>query len=394
MTGWDHYLNAASGGKTRWYHWLGGFWLIFIGWIFAQVFLTSPIIPLIESADPEIAAQITAASLDMLTDDNVQKLALYGFGFLTLGAIGTGFWIAARSVKEQDTAQIMGFMALIATAIAIIFSVKLAPLLSDAESTKLMTQAMGLNPWIYICFLLIFPGTLIIVYLIQKYWHSRSITSLHTAFKTYNWSRTFFAIGVFWAIAAMVSVIGHVSGLSPLKLQFDPSRFFGFAIASLLFIPLQSATEEIVIRGYMNQGFGQYIKNPWVVFIITSLFFMALHLANPESTSSAEKGIFMHALTMSSYFSFGYLLCILIYFEGGLETAIGVHVANNLFAAIFVNYEGSVLPTPSVYIASINPSYDLPLNMAMLGLITFILVKTRPRSLIDKIKAPLAQAIS
>ena len=105
---------------------------------------------------------------------------------------------------------------------------------------------------------------------------------------------------------------------------------------------------------------------------------MALHLTNPESTSSAEKGAFMHLVTMSSYFSFGFLLCILVYFEGGLETAIGVHVANNLFAAIFVNYEGSVLPTPSVFIANLSPNYDLPIGMAMLALVTFILVKTRP----------------
>jgi len=68
-------------------------------------------------------------------------------------------------------------------------------------------------------------------------------------------------------------------------------------------------------------------------------------------------------------------------------------VANNLFAAIFVNYEGSVLPTPSVYIASINPSYDLPIGILMIAAVTIILVKTRPEALKRKISAPLDQAI-
>ena len=71
---------------------------------------------------------------------------------------------------------------------------------------------------------------------------------------------------------------------------------------------------------------------------------MALHLGNPEATSSADKGLYMHILTVSSYFLFGYLLCVLVYFEGGLETAIGVHVANNLFAAA-VSYTHLTLPT-------------------------------------------------
>lgn len=389
MMGWTHYVNAASVGKTKWYHWVGGFWFIFVGWIVAQLVLTSPILPLTEAADPELANQITVASTAMLEQLDIARMVLFGLGFLVMTIVASCFWLASRTTKSETDAQKMGWIALFLTILAIFCAYKLGPALSDAESTRLMTQAMGLNPIIYICFLITFPGTLAFVYLIQKVWHGRTITSLHTAFDRYNWNRTLFAIGVFWSIAAVIGAIGHFSGLSPLKLQFDPSRFFGFAIASLLFIPLQSATEEIIVRGYMNQGLGRYIKSPWVVFIITSLFFMALHLANPESTSSAEKGFFMHALTMSSYFSFGYLLCVLVYFEGGLETAIGVHVANNLFAAIFVNYEGSVLPTPSVYIASINPVYDLPIGMIMLALVTFILVKTRPESLKAKIASPI-----
>jgi len=249
---------------------------------------------------------------------------------------------------------------------------------------------MGLNAIIYMCFLITFPGTLLIVYLIQKIWHSRTIKSLHTAFERFNWSRVLFAMGVFWAIAAIFSAIGHFSGHSPLTFQFDPARFFGFALVSFLFIPLQSATEEIIVRGYMNQGLGQYVKNPWVVFFLTSLLFMALHLSNPEASASADKGAYMHFLTMSSYFSFGFLLCILVYYEGGLETAIGVHAANNLFAAVFVNYENSVLPTPSVYITQLNPVYDLPIGMGMLAIVTFILVRTRSARLKAQVAAPLA----
>ena len=388
MTGWTHYVNAANYGYTRWYHWVGGFWLIFIGWIIAQAILTAPILPLIKNADPELASQINEATLAMFSNIDQAALAIFGLGFLSSGFLATGFWIGSRVVEDNKTTNILSIVALIFTLIAAFCGYKLLPTLSDPESTRLMTQGMGLNPLIYISFLITFPGTLLFVYLVQKFWHSRTITHLHTVFERYNWRRTFFAIGVFWAVAASFAAIGHFSGISPLKFQFDPSRFFGFAIASLLFIPLQSATEEIIVRGYMNQGLGQYIKSPWVVFFITSLFFMALHLGNPEATSSADKGTYMHILTVSSYFLFGYLLCVLVYFEGGLETAIGVHVANNLFAAVFINYEGSVLPTPSVYIVELNPSYDLPVSMIMLSIVTYILVRSRPETL----KAALTQS--
>ena len=378
MSAWTHYLNASRSGKINWYHWLGGFWLIFVGWLLAQLILTAPIGPLIERTDPELSNQLNVATLALMERMDPAKLALFSLSFLLSGFLATGFWVAAGNTEDNKRASRFGLVGLFFTFVAILSAYRLGPILSDGESTRLMTQAMGLNPLIYISFLIVFPGTLAVVFMIQKFWHKRTITSLHTAFERYNWRRTFFAIGVFWIIAAGFTTIGHFTGLSPIKVTFDPSRFFVFALASLLFIPLQSATEEIIVRGYMNQGLGQYISNPWIVFIITSLFFMALHLSNPESTSSAQKGAFMHVLTMSSYFSFGFLLCVLVYFEGGLETAIGVHVANNLFAAIFVNYEGSVLPTPSMFIAGQNPQYDLPIGITMLALVTFVLVRTRP----------------
>ena len=105
---------------------------------------------------------------------------------------------------------------------------------------------------------------------------------------------------------------------------------------------------------------------------------MALHLGNPEATNSADKGQLLHLITISSYFLFGFLLCILIYYEGGLESVIGIHAANNIFAAIFVNYEGSVLPVPSLFIAEQKPMVDLPIFVTMLAVVVFILLKYRP----------------
>mgnify|MGYP000271229478 FL=1 len=86
---------------------------------------------------------------------------------------------------------------------------------------------------------------------------------------------------------------------------------------------------------------------------------------------------------MSQYFLFGFILCIIVYFEGGLEAAIGVHAGNNMFAAMFVNYEGSVLPTPSLYVSTPNPQTDAIGVILVLAIIAWGLYKTRVKNIAD-----------
>ena len=224
-------------------------------------------------------------------------------------------------------------------------------------------------------FLLVFPASLIALYLGQKFIHKRTILSLHTAAKKIRWSRGMQAFLLTWAVLGSFVVVGHFSGLSPINTNFDAGRFAIYALVSLIFIPMQSGTEEIVFRGYLNQGFTHILKNKWIAFIITSVLFACLHLSNPEALKGAEDGILI--LTMSSYFFFGFIACLMVWMDDGLESAIGFHAANNTFAAIFVNYEGSVLPTPSLFMATPNTVIDIPVSLAAMALIALILYKTR-----------------
>ncbi|MEP1230626.1 MAG: CPBP family glutamic-type intramembrane protease, partial [Litorimonas sp.] len=158
----------------------------------------------------------------------------------------------------------------------------------DATTTQnqdalgaILGEMIGLNPLTFITFLLTFPIALTGLYIGQKLIHRRTLTSLHTAFKRFRFGRALQAALIIWGILAIGTLIAKALG-APVNYIFDSKRFLGFMIASLLFIPLQSATEEIVFRGYFNQALGHFIKNKWVVFTLTSLGFMALHLSNPE----------------------------------------------------------------------------------------------------------------
>lgn len=254
----------------------------------------------------------------------------------------------------------------------------LLPFLSGGEGAQYFLEMIGVSPVAYGLMLASFPGTLVGLYLVQKFIHKRTIVSLHTAASNINWMRILQCILITWAVFGTLAAIGHFSGFSALKANFDPSRFFVYALVTLIFIPLQSGTEEIVFRGYLNQGFGHFISNKWIVFTITSVMFAAMHLANPEAQSGAEKGMVTHLLVMSQYFMFGFFLSMMVDYDNGLESAIGVHAGNNMFAAMFVNYEGSVLPTPSLFIATPNADTDAIVGLLSLAFLTWIVYRTRP----------------
>lgn len=382
MTNAQAYFNQTQVGESRWWSWLAGTWFFVVGAIIVQSFIASPIPIVAEAVDPEAVRaynETTARMFDTLDMARFGLLALLTVSFAVLGGLG---WLLSQTL-QGTVSKVFGVFAGIGMLGSTVAMFNLYPMLNDPGVNASFMALIGSSAIAYALMLLTFPASLVGLYLVQKFLHKRTITSLHTAATQIDWHRIIFAIAITWAVLGTLSALMHFSGYSPLRMTFDPSRFFTYAIVTLLFIPLQSGTEEIVFRGYLNQGFGHFISNKWVVFVITSVMFAAMHLSNPESVSGAEKGGITHLLVMSQYFLFGFILCIVVYQEGGLEAAIGIHAGNNMFAAMFVNYEGSVLPTPSLFVSTPNPQTDAIGGIIVLSIIAYILHRTRK----DRIKS-------
>lgn len=77
--------------------------------------------------------------------------------------------------------------------------------------------------------------------------------------------------------------------------------------------------------------------------LFTSLLFAVLHFGNPEM----QRGFVWGALT---YFIWGVFLAAITLKDNGLELALAVHAANNLFSFLIMNTQDSVLPTPALLI--------------------------------------------
>jgi len=370
----DAYFNLTQTGESRWWSWIIVFWFTILGWLGAQLIFTGPVGPILDSVDPELSQQMIDMSMQMFTGENMVLFGILSAGFGLSTILGLLFWLIHRSTKET-VRKVFGILCGLMVATSFFTLAKLFPLMSSPEMTELNPKIVAASPLIFMLILLTFPGALIAPYLGQKFLHNRSIKSLHTAATKIRWGRGLQAFFVTWVVLGAFTAMLHFFGISSVRANFGAEQFISYTLVCLLFLPLQSGTEEIIFRGYLNQGFHHFLKNKWVVFTITSLMFMAMHLANPEALAGKESG--MLTLTMSSYFLFGFIACLMVWMDDGLESAIGFHAGNNTFAGIFVNYEGSVIPTPSLFMSTSNPKVDVFVAIASLGVIALIMWQTR-----------------
>ncbi|MET7847817.1 CPBP family intramembrane glutamic endopeptidase [Streptomyces avermitilis] len=95
---------------------------------------------------------------------------------------------------------------------------------------------------------------------------------------------------------------------------------FGPSMAMLVvLVPLQSAAEEYVFRGWLMQAAGAFFRSPWFAIVPQAALFAAAH-GWGTAWGFAELAFF------------GVLAGWLTVRTGGLEASIGLHAVNNLLA--------------------------------------------------------------
>ncbi len=242
---------------------------------------------------------------------------------------------------------------------------------SDEVMTKLSEMDfayfdMSLNTAFFLLILSFVIGFLGIVFSIRIF-HKRTLKSLISPFDKIRWSRIALGFGVWLGMAIISEGISYYIDPDNYIVTFDSSKFLGLLIICLLFLPFQTSFEELFIRGYLMQGMSLLTKNPLIPLIVSSLIFGLLHGFNPE--------VFKYgfAKMMFFYIGMGLFLAIITIMDEGLELALGVHFANNLFAALFVSYEGGALQTYSIF-KSLNINMDYMVLGFTLNITIFIII--------------------
>jgi hypothetical protein len=186
-----------------------------------------------------------------------------------------------------------------------------------------------------------------------------------------DWKRILFSFTL-WSIFTIVSTVySYYSSPENFVINFQPIPFVILFFISIVFIPIQTSTEEYVFRGYLMQGFANLSKNKWFPLLMTSVIFGTMHIVNPEVSK-------MGYIIMIYYVGTGLLLGIMTLMDEGMELALGFHAANNLITALLVTSDWSALQTNSVLKDISNPAVGsdviLPI-IIVFPLILFIMSK-------------------
>ncbi len=218
------------------------------------------------------------------------------------------------------------------------------------EAGKDAFASLGIdsNLYLFLALLTLITGLLGLIIGV-KFLHKKTIRDITTSRKRVDWHRVSFSFLLWFFISVGFIVVGILLDDENLVWNFKPIPFFILVVISLIFIPLQTSFEELLMRGYLMQGLGVLAKNRWLPLIVTSLIFGLLHGANPE-VEKLGQGV------MVFYIGTGLLFGITTLMDEGTEIALGMHAANNIVAAIIVTTDWTAFQTEALYIDTSEPS--------------------------------------
>lgn len=213
----------------------------------------------------------------------------------------------------------------------------------DILQTGDISAATGTNTGLALSLFSFVAGFFAIFYCV-KYIHRKQPTSIVTSRPKTDWGRIFFAAGIWGILSLATLLIPLFTSNSPdIILQFEPLNFFILVLISLLLFPFQTSFEELLFRGYLMQWTAYLFKYRWVAILITGTLFGLMHGANPEVK---EFGIW---ITIPQYILMGLILGYVTVKDDGTELALGLHMANNILAAITITSDSSALQTHALF---------------------------------------------
>lgn len=199
-----------------------------------------------------------------------------------------------------------------------------------------------------------------------KWIHKRPVLSLFTNRTAFDFKRFAFSC-LCWGIFLLL-FFGLDWLIEPANLQWNykGGTFWMLLLISLVFVALQTLFEEVLFRGYLLQAFGAFVPQKWLSIVLTSAFFAAMHLGNPEIELIGNEALLYFFLT-------AVFLGILATADQGLELSFGFHFINNFFAAVFVTNEWQVFQTDALFKSSTSPQLNTVDWITILILFPFLL---------------------
>jgi len=199
-----------------------------------------------------------------------------------------------------------------------------------------------------ISFVAVLPG----IWLVVKKLHDLPLMSILSGRKNIDYNRILFSFCLWGAIISLMVITGYLISPDNYEINFKLKEFLILLIIAVCLIPIQTSVEEIVFRGYLMQGFGHWFNSRFMALFMSCSVFGILHIANPEVAQLGYGFIFV-------YFIGSFILGITVLMDDGLELVLGFHAANNIFIALLLTSDWTVLQTESVLKDISDPTFGI-----------------------------------
>ena len=240
---------------------------------------------------------------------------------------------------------------------------------SGISGLEVQMNILNYNPLLILVLVGISYGIYsLLFYLCIRFIHKKKFLSLINTGKNIKWNRILKGAGLWAGIMVIFTLMSLMFYDSNLSLNFNPGSFLLLLILSFLVFPIQASFEEIFFRGYLMQAIGLITKKPVVPLILTSLIFGVIHFFNGTNVTTSITIVFSATIL-------GLMLGIIVLGENGLETAMGAHIANNMYVAVVFNTSDSGLGgLPSLITTeTTDPLSGIPWLILMASLMIIIL---------------------
>lgn len=191
--------------------------------------------------------------------------------------------------------------------------------------------------------LLMFVSAFISLYFMITIAHKKRFHHMVNPYDRICWSKIRFSFILWMALLAVGELVQFFIYSDQYQLTFELKSFLPLLLISLLILPIQTSFEEVFFRGYIMQGIYNVISHKLVVVLIVTFLFAMVHGTNPEVS---KYGVIP---MMWYYISAGLLLGMVTIYDNGLEIALGIHAAMNIYSALFVGVGNSVVQTDAIW---------------------------------------------
>ena len=241
--------------------------------------------------------------------------------------------------------------------------------ITDLADNPTDLSPLGLDPNISFIYMLIpFVVGLAAFVILVRPLNGRTIMTVVNGTGKFRWNRFFISAGIWIAVSALYLLINIKLDPENFSLNNVSASLIPLIIISVIFIPFQAAFEEVLFRGYLMQGFTVMLRNRLFPLVMTSVLFGLMHSLNPEVEE------FGFLIMIPQYILFGLIFGIITILDDGIESAIGIHTANNAFLCIMITNKSSALQTPAIWVQhTIHPWTEF-VAMILMGTIVILVL--------------------